>query len=202
MLKGFSKVDTGVRRKQITQAAFKIIAAHGVQGLTTTAIAKDVGISGANLYRHFKNKNEILSSVVDKIGEDLLQNLDAAQCTTSKNPLMNLRKLFTLHLEYIEKNEGIPRLIFSEEIHIGNVQLKEKLRTAINSYTKGIVSLIREGQRRGTINGNMDAHVTAQTMIGMIQITVMRWSLNGFSFSLVEEGMKLWKNFERCITVK
>ncbi len=202
MLKGFAKVDTKIRREQITQAAFKIIAIHGVQGLTTSAIAKEVGISGANLYRHFKNKNEILSSVVDKIGDDLLQNLDAARCAAARNPLVKLRKLFTLHLEYIEKNEGIPRLIFSEEIHAGNVRLKEKLLSAISSYIEGIVSLVREGQRRGAIKADMEAHDAVLTLIGMVQITVMRWSLSSFSFSLADEGMKLWKNFEACISAR
>ena len=202
MLKGCSKVDTEVRRKQITQAAFKIIASHGVKGLTTSAIAKDVGISAANLYRHFAHKDEILNSVVDKIGEDLHQNLKTVQCTASRSPLVNIRRLFALHLDYIEKNEGIPRLIFSEEIHVDNVQLKEKLLAAINSYIQGIVVLIREGQEKGTIKRNMDPHIAALTMIGMIQITVMKWSLNSFSFSLVDEGMKFWKNFERCITAR
>lgn len=199
MLKGISKVDTQVRRQQITQAAFRIIASHGVKGLTTSAIANDVGISGANLYRHFANKNEILNSVVDKIGEDLLQNLKTVQRAASQSPLSSLRTLFALHLEYIEKNEGIPRLIFSEEIHVDDGQLKEKLLAAINSYTQGIVLLIRDGQKKKSIKRNIKPQAVALTMVGMIQISVMKWSLNSFSFSLVDEGMKLWKNFEHCI---
>jgi AcrR family transcriptional regulator len=202
MLKGFAKVDTEVRREQITRAAFKIIAAHGVQGLTTSAIAREVGISGANLYRHFKNKDEILSSVTDKIGADLLQNLEAVQRGAETNPLTPLRKLFARHLDYIEKNKGIPILLFSEEIHVDNVRLKEKLLSAISAYVDGIVSLVEEGQRRGAIKENVEARAAALTMIGMIQISVMRWSLSGFSLSLVEEGMKLLRNFETCIKAR
>ena len=156
MLKGCSKVKTEVRREQITQAAFNVISSHGVKGLTTSAIAKDLGISGANLYRHFENKKEILNSVVDKIGEGLLQNLEAVQRSPFKNPLLKLRRLFKLHLEYIENNKGIPRLVYSEEMHIANVKLRGRLLDAINSYTKGIALLIRGGQENGTINKNMD----------------------------------------------
>jgi TetR/AcrR family fatty acid metabolism transcriptional regulator len=202
MLKGCVKVKTEVRREQITQAALNIIANHGVKRLTISAIAKHLGISGANLYRHFKNKNEILCSVVDKIGEGLLQNLKMVQCTTSSNPLPKLKKLFELHLEYLENNKGIPRLVFSEEMHITNAKLREKLLDAINSYTKGIALLIREGQKNGTINKGMDSQILALTIVGMIQIAVMKWSLNSFSFSLADLGMRFWKNFERCITAK
>jgi AcrR family transcriptional regulator len=202
MIKGRSKVNTEIRREQITQAAFNIIASHGVKGLTTSAIAKNVGVSEANLYRHFENKKEILTLAVDRIGEGLLLNLEAVRRTTPSKPLLKLKKLFVLHLEYIEKNEGIPRLLFSEEMHMGNNELRGKLLNAINTYTKGMELLIKEGQRSGTINKKMDCHALALTIIGMIQITTMKWSLNGFSFSLVGQGMKLWKNFERCIAEK
>ena len=202
MLKGCSKVDTEVRREQITQAALDIIASDGVKGLTTSAIAGRVGISGANLYRHFQNKNEILNSVVAKIGSDLLQNLRAVRGEAPEDPLLKLTKLDRRHLEYTQNNKGIPRLVFSEEMHITNVPLKEKLVRVINSYTQEISSLIREGQEAGIIKQNMEPQALALTIVGLIQVTVLKWSLNGFSFSPVDQGMKLWKNLERCITTK
>ena len=202
MLKGCSKVDTEVRREQITQAALDIIASDGVKGLTTSAIAGRVGISGANLYRHFQNKNEILNSVVAKIGSDLLQNLRAVRGEAPEDPLLKLTKLVRRHLEYTQNNKGIPRLVFSEEMHITNVPLKEKLLRVINSYTKEISSIIRDGQEAGIIKQNMEPQALALTIVGLIQVTVLKWSLNGFSFSPVDQGMKLWKNLERCITTK
>ena len=202
MLKGCSKVDTEVRREQITQAALDIIASDGVKGLTTSAIAGRVGISGANLYRHFQNKNEILNSVVAKIGADLLQNLRAVRGAAPEDPLLKLTKLVRRHLEYTQNNKGIPRLVFSEEMHITNVPLKEKLLRVINSYTQEISSLIQEGQEAGIIKPNMEPQALALTIVGLIQVTVLKWSLNGFSFSPVDQGMKLWKNLERCITTK
>jgi len=202
MLKGCSKVNSGVRREQITQASLDIIASDGVKGLTTSAIAGRVGISGANLYRHFQNKDEILNSVVAKIGADLRQNLRAVHDAAPEDPLLKLKKLFRRHLEYTENNKGIPRLVFSEEMHITNVPLKEKLLRIINSYTKEISSLIRDGQEAGIIKQNMDPQALALTMVGLIQVTLLKWSLNGFSFSPVDQGMKLWKNFEGCISAK
>jgi len=39
------KFDRDTRRIQITQAALKIIASQGINGLTTAAISKEVGTS-------------------------------------------------------------------------------------------------------------------------------------------------------------
>lgn len=202
MKKGVAKVNTEVRREQIRQATFNIIAERGVKGLTISAIAGKVGVSEANLYRHFKNKKDILDDAVESIGEGLLQNLRSVGNVKMKDPFKQLKKLFKLHLEYIEANEGIPRIVFSEELHKGNPDLRNKLLNMISSYAQEIELLIKQGQEDGTINKGIDSHAVSFTIIGMIQISTMVWSLNKFSSSLVLDGMRLWNNFEKCMAIK
>ena len=115
------------------------------------------------------------------------------------NPVKRLKKLFKLHLEYIEANQGIPHLVFSEELHKGNPDLRNKLLNTINTYAQEIELLIKQGQKDGAINKGIDTHAFSFTIIGMIQISTMVWSLNKFSSTLVLNGMRLWDNFERCI---
>ena len=104
-----------------------------------------------------------------------------------------------MHLTFIEENEGIPRLVFSEEIHSGNKELKTKIFNTINAYSVKLESIVRKGQSAGDIKKEIDPRSAALTMIGMLQVTILRWSLGGFSFSLEKEGLKLWRNFEHCI---
>lgn len=188
----------GVRRAQIAEAALRIIAQRGVRALTTAALAEEVGISEANLYRHFKNKEEILAETVERIGAGLRENLEAA-FRSSASPLARLKKVFQLHLEYIEKNEGIPRLGFSEEMHIGSKELGEKLLGTITAYRERLEALIKEGKKAGLIKKDIEPHASALMVIGMIQVMIFLWSLSGFSFPLMAEGMKMWDNYERCI---
>lgn len=199
-MKSRKKVKTVVRRDQIALAALRIIAKRGVSGLTTSALAKEAGISEANLYRHFKSKDEIIALTVEKIGEGLQRNLEQVfSMGTDESSLKKLKKVFTLHLNYIEKNEGIPRLIYSEEIHIGNRELKQKLLDSINAYSARLELLIKEAQKAGLIWKEINPRASALMLIGMVQVTVLRWSLSGFSFQLADEGMKLWKNFEKSM---
>lgn len=199
-MKSRRKVKTVVRRDQIAQAALRIIAKSGVSGLTTSALAKEAGISEANLYRHFKGKDEIIALTVEKIGEGLRRNIEEVfSMGINESPLKKLKKVFMLHLNYIEKNEGIPRLIYSEEIHIGNRELKQNLLDSINSYSARLELLITEAQKAGLIMKGINPRASALMLIGMVQVTVLRWSLSGFSFQLADEGMKLWKNFEKSM---
>ena len=103
MTKTNTKFTKDVRREQIVQAALRIIAQSGVGCLTTAAIAKEVGTSEANLYRHFENKGEILSETVQSIGDGLMRNLENA-FRISASSLAGLRRVYMFHLDYIEKN--------------------------------------------------------------------------------------------------
>ena len=192
------KMRSDVRREQVVQAALRIVGKKGVAGLTTSAIARAVGISEANLYRHFKNKEEILFETGKGIGAAIRKNLEVILVSPVR-PVLKLKRAFLLHLEFIEKNEGIPRLGFSEEMHINNKRLKKVFLKNIELYAAGLEELFREGQRLGSIRWDVDRRALAAMLIGMVQVLVMRWSLSGFSFPLRTEGMKLWKNFEKCI---
>lgn len=194
-----ARLSGEIRREQIAQAVLRIIARRGVKALTTASIAEEVGISEANLYRHFRNKEEILYATVEKIGEGLSGNIEKVMAMPAASPIARLGKLFRMHLEYIESNDGIPRLIFSEELHIDNEKLRKKFLNIINSYSFGVKALIREAQEAGLIKKEIDPEALVLMFTGLIQALTMRWSLSGFSFSLTGRGVKLWKNLERCM---
>ena len=203
MLKGTLKVGTDIRRDQIAEASLRIIAGRGVSGLTTAAIAKEAGISEANIYRHFRSKDEILSATVEKIGEGLRRNIEnISEINQEYSPLMKLKRAFMQHLDYIEKNEGIPRLVFSDEMHAGRQDMREKLLLSITSYSAVLESLIKEGQKTGLIQKELKSKSAAMMFIGLVQVTTLRWALSSFSFSLVTEGMKMWEDYEKCIRIK
>ena len=53
---------SAVRRQQIADAALEVIAELGLRGFTTQAVAARVGITDGTIFRHFKDKQEIVRS--------------------------------------------------------------------------------------------------------------------------------------------
>ena len=194
------KVRGDVRRDQIVRAALKIIGKKGVASLTTSAIAREVGISEANVYRHVENKEEIYVATAFYVREKIRGNVEKALAGAAA-PVEVLKRLFHLQLDLMEKNSGIPRFLFSEELHIQQ-NLREKIIQMMDAVSATLTSLIRDAQEAGSIRKDIDARTTAMMFIGLMQGLTFRWSLAGFSFSLSAEGARLWKNFERCITGK
>lgn len=194
---GFSK---DIRREQIVTAVLKLIGRYGMGGLTTAAIGKEVGFSEANIYRHFHNKQEILWETIKRIGEGLKHNVEIAVESTAR-PLDCLRQIFQLHLRYVEQSPGIPRLLFSDDIHAGNPEMKGRLLEMMGAYVTSLEGIVREGIVNGEIRGSVDARATALTFIGMIQVSIIRWILSDFTLSIENEGLSLWDNYVACISV-
>ncbi|MCP5029781.1 MAG: TetR/AcrR family transcriptional regulator, partial [Actinomycetia bacterium] len=52
------------RREQIVQAVLTVIDEQGVTALTTTILAKQIGVTSGALFRHFETRDEILQETV------------------------------------------------------------------------------------------------------------------------------------------
>lgn len=189
--------NTEVRQEQIADAALQLIGKKGISGATTAEIASAVGISEGNLYRHFKNKEDIIASVIDKIGNDLDAILENVSEKT--DPVMKLEEIFKQHLSYIEEHAGIPRTIFSEEVLVLSEKLRAKARSNLINYFKGISTIIKQGQDANVIDREMDQNSVTSMFIGTINFTAIRWVMNDFSPSMTVETDKLWRTFAKSI---
>jgi AcrR family transcriptional regulator len=195
-----SKVRGDIRRDQIMRAALRIIAGKGVSSLTTAALAREVGMSEANLYRHFRNKDEIYMATIGQVREMIQQNLKKV-LAGSKDPVTILKRFFALQVKLMEENGGIIRLMFSEELHV-HQHLRETILDTMYTVSVKLASLLREGQKAGAVRMDIDPVTTVLMFIATIQGLAFRWSLGGFSFSLGREAAKTWKNFEKLISAE
>ena len=61
------RCNTGTRRIQIARAAITLIAERGIEGLSMGAIARQIGVVPSAIYRHFRNKDEVLDAKTKKL---------------------------------------------------------------------------------------------------------------------------------------
>jgi len=62
-------------REKLIARTIHIIATNGMDKTTTKAIAADAGISEVYIYRHFANKEDLLSKAFDKLDDELVEKL-------------------------------------------------------------------------------------------------------------------------------
>ncbi|MHC1698084.1 MAG: TetR/AcrR family transcriptional regulator [Geobacteraceae bacterium] len=192
------KKSTRIRKEEIVQAALEVIGKNGVRSLTIAAIAAAAGMSEANLYRHFGGKDEIFSALVDYIGSAVMGKA-ATIAAGSRGPLEKLEAIFRSHMSLIAEQPGIPRLVFSEDVHFGNRKLAEIIAFRMGSYIETLAGVIAAGIREGELRQDLSPRETAITLLGLMPITVLRCNLTGTSFDIKQEADRLWDNFLRLI---
>ena len=188
------KRSTKVRKEEIIQAALVVVGGKGVRALTISAIAASAGMSEANIYRHFGGKNEIFAALAEFIGSAVMGKA-AAIAGGSRKPLEKLETIFFSHISLIADHPGIPRFVFSDDIHLGEKNVTEILALRIGNYIETITGIIAAGVAEGEFKPGLSPRETALTLLGMIQFTALRWTISHASFEMRPEAEKLWRNF-------
>ena len=94
------------RRQQILDTAAELFAERGFHGVSVHDIGAACGISGPALYKHFKDKGELLSASLTDISETLLKE-GSARAAAAESPSEALDALIDWHVEFALRHPAL-----------------------------------------------------------------------------------------------
>jgi AcrR family transcriptional regulator len=188
------RLKTVIRHEQIAEAALDIVRSEGIRGLNVAAVAEKVGLVPSAVYRHFKNKSEIVSTVLQLIQTRLNQHYQEV-IQQNLEPVEKLKLLLNRHVELIGSNNAIPRIIFSEEVIEGMPEKQRQLYDIIRDVIRNVAVIVTEGQKKGTIRRDVPAENIAVSFLGMIQPAAIIWNLSDGEFDMLRHRKNAWKLF-------
>jgi AcrR family transcriptional regulator len=100
------------RRRDIADAALKVIADQGLARFTSLAIAREVGVSDAALFRHFATKEAIVLAAIERVEEILFEGFPPDDA----DPVERLGRFFRRRVEIVRAHPGVARLVGSEQL--------------------------------------------------------------------------------------
>ena len=190
--------STAIRKQQIIDAARKLIIKKGSEHLTVRAMAKEVGLTEAAIYRHFKSKREILSFLMNHIMDTMLHDVERTAIENSPS-LDTIDQALKQHLSEIEQRKGMSFQIIAEIISLGDKKLNKDVYEKLNVYIDRLKHLLSEGVRSGSVKDDIDLGASALLLFGMIQGLANIWALSGYSFDLSEKYESLWAVYRQAI---
>jgi AcrR family transcriptional regulator len=194
MKRSIFTLEEETRKKEIVNTCLRIIDKYGIKGLTVARIANEVGFAESALYRHFKSKKEIISLILDSVLLDAKTNFKAIEKKTH-NSIEALKELLKFHLEFLETYPGIFKVIYSDEIHLGESSLLEKLYTVIDSVIKIIRNMINQGIKEKFFRFDIDSTLAAIHFLGIVQTAFTFWTIKNRKISLIKIGDSLLAQF-------
>ena len=122
--------------------------------ITTAALAAEVGVSEAALYRHFPSKTKMYEALIEFVEETLFSRIRLI-ADDAPNASAQCYRILTLLLSFAEKNPGITRILTgdaltgeTEQLHRRVQQLFDRLETQLKQLLRQ--AELHEGQRTVT----------------------------------------------------
>jgi AcrR family transcriptional regulator len=192
------RFETEVRQEQIAEAALNIIRSGGLRALSVAAVAKKVGIVPSAVYRHFKNKSQIVSAVLQVIQARLNTHFQDV-VKLDLEPVEKLHLLLNSHIELISRNNAIPRVIFSEAVLGGMPEKQRQLYSIVRDVIRNVSAIVTEGQKKGTIRKDLPPENIAVTFLGIIQPAAIIYNLSEGEFDLIQHSQNAWQLYADAI---
>jgi AcrR family transcriptional regulator len=101
----------------IIEAAIEIIQNEGIKMLSLRNVARKIGVSHSALYRHYKNKEELIVSLALNGFQKLIQIMDKAIEKFPDDPKARLKEMGKKHIQFAVKNSVYYRLMFADYIN-------------------------------------------------------------------------------------
>jgi len=148
------------RRAALTESAASLFEAHGLRGVTLEAIAREAGISKANVYRYFESKEEIFlhllledyrewvtaveRALADLAGSDDLEAV-AHQLATGFTSRPRFVELVASAASVLERNITVDAVVhFKTQVLDISLRLANSIYAAVPSLgMEGVYHLLR-----------------------------------------------------------
>jgi AcrR family transcriptional regulator len=182
------------RRHDLLDAAYRLIAEKGLEGLRTRDIAARAGVNISTLHYYFGTKETLLEAVVQYVSE----KFSGEARVRGPMAMPTLRQHFENSWLSFQKNPGLS--IVLQELAL-RAQRDTTTRTAFralfrhwNMLVEGILS---EEVRAGTFRADLDARDAAPAVTSFIMGAMMQLGVNARAFDLKTVSRQLERLLER-----
>jgi len=114
-------------KEKILEKAIDLFYEHGFVKASIRDIVRSVGITNSTVYIHFKNKDEILFSIIEEIGSILLQELHTV-IEEYDDPVECLREMIFRQVCLIKEKRKEIKVYMEEQYQLPTTLRKESIK--------------------------------------------------------------------------
>lgn len=153
------------RREQVVGAVLRIVGENGIGSLTTTALARDIGVSSGALFRHFDTRDEILEATVQYVAE----TIDGTFPEATLPALERIAGLAAGRIETLRREPGIAWFLHSDQAALNlPPDAVERLRQCARRTRRFVLDALAEGTADGSIRGDVDPEHLLVMVLGTV----------------------------------
>jgi AcrR family transcriptional regulator len=179
----------GSPRERILTAAIELLALHGFDAMTMRQLGDAVGLDNSSLYRHFRNKAELIDAALDHVAGDILSHVEASIDPAQPVTLEVLEAAAARVGLYFFDHPSAARLTMHWFMSMGErgpgLAVSAPAGDMRRPHGK-LLELLRSWLRRGIKSGALRKHAEPDAIVSLLGAILLRPATRGFLLTSLE----------------
>lgn len=159
------------KKQIIQQTALKVFVRKGFINTPVRDIIDESGLGTSTFYRHFKNKEDVLRSLLNEFLNEILLSIDNYY-KTEKDYKRRFVETKRIVIDVFVKNKGLAEL-YARSAGLGG-EIEKCIKEFDDRFTVASIKNITSGIKNGIFKDLQPAPI-AQAILGIIKYSVYRW---------------------------
>ncbi len=159
-----------------------MIGQFGYHNAPISRIAREAGVADGTVYLYFKNKEDVLISILrETIGRIAARIED--RFAAESDPVRKLHHLVSIMFETFGRDKNLALVI---QIHLRQADqaLRRQIGEIIRPYYALIEHIVRDGIEKGMFRPTIDPRIARRMVFGTLDETITAWVLTGAKYDL------------------
>ena len=192
------KQSTKIRKKQIIEVCMDIISLEGLGSLNIAEVARRMGMANSALYRHFRDKDELILAIVEEIGSRIQQDIHRAEAE-GQTSLDKLEIIIKKEFYALRERRTFQMIVFSD-ILIQNKNGKfNKAKDIFEQFAGASIKIFEEGQGKGEIRDDIPPKTLMLMFIGIFLPATSMHIIAKNTFDMKKHIEEAWPAFREMV---
>lgn len=183
---------SGQRREQILQTFATMLETHPGSRITTAALAREVGVSEAALYRHFPSKARMFEGLIEFIEETVFSRVGLI-LDEHRGPAERCSAMLLLLVSFCERNPGFSRLLTGDALAGETDRLRRRIAQFYDRLETQLRTVLRDGELETGTRTAIPATLAAGTMLALAEGRIAQFVRSEFRRSPSEHWELQWE---------
>lgn len=167
------------RRDAILQTLAEMLESNPGQRVTTAALAAQVGVSEAALYRHFPSKAKMFEALIEFVEDTLFSRI---RLIVTDEPLAQdkCEKILALILTFAARNPGLCRLLTGDALTGENDRLRVRSAQVFERLETQLKQVLRQAEIEEKLLYPQSTSVIANLLLSWVEGRIIQFVRSGF----------------------
>jgi len=188
------------RKEHILQSLARMLESSPGERITTAALAREVGVTEAALYRHFPSKARMFEGLIAFIEETLFTRITRI-LEDEASAARRCEKILALLLAFAEKNPGMTRLLTGDALQGETERLRVRISQLFDRLEAQLKQILREAQIRENLKCAVSPSVMATLLMASAEGRLMQFVRSEFKRLPTEHWEEQWQVLSRDMLV-